>query len=154
MNLRADSYPLVAACVKMKGLSHPNHLCCALPMPDPDLPDAPPTFERALDELQIIVHELEAGSLGLETSLSRFEQGVGLLRNCYRLLEEAEQRIEILTGTDAQGRPSTAPFDATATIESGDRSAKKPGRRKTAARATPSADAGPTESSSDEQRLF
>lgn len=123
-------------------------------MADPAEPEAALSFETALAELQTIVHELEEGQLGLETSLVRFEQGVGLLRSCYRLLEEAEQRIEILTGTDAQGNAITAPFDATATMESSEQAAKKPGRRRTAVK--PSAPAAPNgdDSESDEQRLF
>lgn len=87
--------------------------------------DSPP-FEEALDELQQIVGDLEEGSLGLEDSLARFEKGVALLRTCYRVLEEAEKKIEILTGVDADGNPTTEPFDATATI---DQSSASAGRR-------------------------
>lgn len=124
-------------------------------MSDPAELEAAPTFEAALEELQRIVHDLEEGRLGLETSLARFEQGVGLLKNCYRLLEQAEQRIEVLTGTDAQGNVITAPFDATATIEAKDGGTKKPGRRRSSAKpaATP-AESESDESESDEQRLF
>lgn len=105
----------------------------------PDLPTegAPQTFESALTQLQQIVHDLEEGDLGLETSLARFEEGIGLLRNCYRILEQAEQKIEILTGQDAAGNPVTEPFDATATFDGGDKPAKKPGRRKGSAKSTP-----------------
>jgi exodeoxyribonuclease VII small subunit len=111
------------------------------------------TFETSLEELHRIVHELEEGRLGLESSLARFEEGVGLLRNCYRLLEQAEQRIEMLTGTDAQGNPATAPFDATATIAANDGGTKKPGRRRAATKsASPSPE--PEEADPGEQRLF
>ena len=48
----------------------------------------------------------------------QFEQGVGLLRQCYQVLEAAEQRIEILTGADREGNPRTAPFDGSATFDS------------------------------------
>jgi exodeoxyribonuclease VII small subunit len=74
-----------------------------------------PSFEDALSELQRIAGELEAGSLGLEESLARFEQGIALLRKCNAILERAEQKIEILTGRDPAGNPTVAPFDATAT---------------------------------------
>lgn len=98
----------------------------------PDLPadDAPQTFEGSLAQLQLIVHELEEGDLGLETSLARFEEGIRILRCCYRILEAAEQKIEILTGTDAAGNPATEAFDAAATFEGGEKPAKKPGRRR------------------------
>ena len=110
-------------------------------MPDPAA-DTPQTFEGSLSQLQQIVHDLEEGQLGLEVSLSRFEEGIRLLRSCFRILEQAEQRIEILTGQDAAGNPVTAPFDATATFEGGEKPAKKPGRRRTAAKPGPPDDGG------------
>ena len=76
-----------------------------------------PTFEESLAELQQIAHELEEGTLGLDESLRRFERGIALLRQCYRTLEQAELRIEILTGFDAAGIAVTAPFDASATVD-------------------------------------
>jgi len=88
---------------------------------------SPKSFEESLEELRCIVGELEEGSLGLEDSLLRFEEGMTLLRNCYHTLEKAEQKIEILTGTDAEGQPLTEQFDATATAE---KSGKNAGRRK------------------------
>lgn len=75
-------------------------------------------FEDSLGELQQIVARLEDGSLHLEESMLQFEQGVGLLRQCYQVLESAEQRIEILTGADREGNPKTAPFDGSATFDS------------------------------------
>ncbi len=75
-----------------------------------------PTFEDALKRLEEIVGQLEAGQLGLEQSLARYEEGVKLLRRCYELLQRAERRIELLTGVDASGRPITQPFDASATL--------------------------------------
>lgn len=80
-------------------------------------PDAPQTFESALAQLQLIVSQLEDGTLGLEQSLGQFEQGVGLLRSCYQILEQAEQKIEMLIGNDAAGNPVMAPFDAEATFD-------------------------------------
>lgn len=92
--------------------------------------EAAPAFEESLDELQQIVAELDDGSLGLEESMQRFEKGISLLRHCYEVLEQAEQRIEILTGTDSQGNPLTAPFDAAATFATPQRSAgAKAGRQ-------------------------
>jgi exodeoxyribonuclease VII small subunit len=98
----------------------------------PELPDdaAPQSFEGSLAQLQQIVHDLEEGQLGLEVSLSRFEEGIRLLRSCYRILEQAEHRIEILTGQDSDGNPITAPFDSTATFEAGEEPAKTPERRR------------------------
>jgi exodeoxyribonuclease VII small subunit len=78
----------------------------------PDAPDSSsPTFEECLRELEAIVGELESGKLGLAESLARYEQGVQNLKSCHGLLERAERRIEILSGIDAEGKPTTMPFD-------------------------------------------
>lgn len=74
------------------------------------------SFEESLGELQEIVSELEDGSIGLETSLARFERGVRLLRECYSILDAAEAKVEILTrveGTEA----ITVPFENSATFD-------------------------------------
>jgi exodeoxyribonuclease VII small subunit len=60
---------------------------------DPTIKD----FESAIAELETIVKRLEEGDLALEKSLELFERGVQLSRFCHAKLEEAEQRVEILT---------------------------------------------------------
>ena len=75
------------------------------------------SFEDALQALQGIVESLESGSLGLEESLARFEEGIGLLKTCNNVLEQAEQRIETLTGVDSNGNPITETLDNEATID-------------------------------------
>ncbi len=91
-------------------------------------PEAP-SFEEALEKLQEIVGELEEGSGGLEHSMQRFEEGIGLLRTCYETLERAEQKIELLTAVDEDGNLKTEPFDATATVR---KKQKKPAPKKQA----------------------
>ncbi len=86
-----------------------------------------PTFEEALSDLQTIVGQLEEGELGLEESLEQYEKGTGLLRHCFSVLQNAEQRIELLTGEDADGNLIAEPFDASATLDQREQSA---GRRK------------------------
>ncbi|HEY2826774.1 MAG TPA: exodeoxyribonuclease VII small subunit [Pirellulales bacterium] len=76
----------------------------------------PVSFEQALTVLEQIVHDLEEGRLGLAESLARYEEGVKLLRQCHGLLEQAERRIELVTGMDASGKPVTEPFDDEATF--------------------------------------
>lgn len=88
------------------------------------------SFEQALAELQRIASDLESGSLGLEESLARFEEGIAHLRKCHAILEQAEQRIEILTGSDAAGNPTFAPFDASATASSPGASAGRRPRKR------------------------
>ena len=81
-------------------------------MPD----ESEPTFEQALTRLERIVDELERGEPDLSAALAQYEDGVKLLRHCYRLLDQAEQSVALLTGVDSQGNPLTIPFGATATV--------------------------------------
>ena len=67
-------------------------------------------FEAALQRLEQIVDQLEAGNLSLEESLQDFDEGVGLARRCGRYLDDAEKRIELLT-RDESGVLKTTPFD-------------------------------------------
>lgn len=53
-------------------------------------------FEKNLGALEDLVHTLEDGELSLEASLSAFEQGVLLTRECQTALTEAEQRVQML----------------------------------------------------------
>ena len=73
------------------------------------------TFEESLFELERMVRELEDGRLGLEDALSRYEQGVGLIKSCYQQLRQAEQRIVMLTGIDEEQQPILQPFKHEAT---------------------------------------
>lgn len=79
--------------------------------------DSPPKFEQALSELERILRDLEDGTTTLEDSLARYERGVGLLRQCYGQLRDAEQRIQQLAGLTADGKPDLKPFDHTAAVE-------------------------------------
>ena len=76
---------------------------------------APLSFEQALAALDRTVRELEDGRLGLDDALSRYETGVGLIKNCYNQLRQAERRILQLTGADADGQPVLTPFRHEAT---------------------------------------
>jgi len=67
------------------------------------------TFESALQRLEQVVDQLEAGNLGLEESLKVFEEGVSLARRCAKYLDEAEKRIELLT-RDESGTLHTEPL--------------------------------------------
>ena len=56
------------------------------------------TFEEKLERLKEIVAKLESPDmLELDASLALFEEGVGLVRSCKKLLEEAELRVQNLT---------------------------------------------------------
>lgn len=70
-----------------------------------------PSLEERLAELEAIVQRLEAGELALEEALAGFEKGVALVRELHATLNEAEQRVEVLT-RDGAGNPRLAPLVA------------------------------------------
>lgn len=53
-------------------------------------------FEEAMNKLEKIAIELEKGDLNLEDSVSKFEEGMEISKQCSELLENAEKRITIL----------------------------------------------------------
>ena len=56
------------------------------------------TFEEKLERLKEIVEQLESPEpLELDTSLLLFEEGVGLVRSCRKLLEDAKVRVQIIS---------------------------------------------------------
>ncbi len=55
------------------------------------------TFEAAMARLEEIVRLLESGNAPLDVSLSLYEEGVALVRLCNTRLDNAEQRVKILT---------------------------------------------------------
>jgi len=69
------------------------------------------TFEQAANRLEEIVRILERGEAPLDASLTLFEEGAALVKECNSKLEQAEQKITLLTkGSD--GAPVETPFDA------------------------------------------
>ncbi len=67
-------------------------------------------FEEALARLETIVGQLEKGELPMEESLKIFEEGIRLSKNCLKMLEEAERKVEILL-KDKDGGKRPKPFD-------------------------------------------
>ena len=57
-------------------------------------------FEKSLKQLETLVDKLEKGDLSLEDSLKNFEQGVKLTRDCRQALQNAEQKISLLSKDD------------------------------------------------------
>lgn len=56
-------------------------------------------FEQSMTELEEIVARLEKGELSLEDSLKQFEAGINLARQCQDVLNQAEQKIEMLAAS-------------------------------------------------------
>ena len=55
------------------------------------------TFEDAAGRLEEIVRRLEEGEVPLEESIKLYEEGMKLGARCRRILEQAEQRIQMLS---------------------------------------------------------
>ena len=52
------------------------------------------SFEEAIKELTGIVGRIEQGEIALQDSLQQYEKGMGLIKHCRTILQEAEKRIE------------------------------------------------------------
>jgi len=57
-------------------------------------------FEETMKKLEEIANELEKNDLDLDTSVSKFEEGMKLSKQCSKMLEEAEKKISILLKTE------------------------------------------------------
>ena len=53
-------------------------------------------FEEALQELERLVSSMEEGELSLEDSMTAFEKGIKLTRECQTALQKAEQKVQIM----------------------------------------------------------
>lgn len=62
------------------------------------------TFEENMGRLEQIVRAMERGDVALEESLKLFQEGTELVRNCGKLLDEAELQVKKIM-TDANGDP-------------------------------------------------
>ena len=57
-----------------------------------------------------VVAEMEEGNRPLETLITRYEEGVGLVKMCQEKLDAAEKRIQIIT-RNARGTTELKDFD-------------------------------------------
>ncbi|HEY1656479.1 MAG TPA: exodeoxyribonuclease VII small subunit [Candidatus Tumulicola sp.] len=62
-------------------------------MPEP----LPQTFEEKLTRIDVIVRELEAGSVDLQRATELFKEGKTLARECESLLKGAQEQIDRAT---------------------------------------------------------
>jgi exodeoxyribonuclease VII small subunit len=76
---------------------------------NPDIAALP--FEKALQELEQIVGQLERGDVPLEQSIEIYERGNKLKAHCEALLKKAELKVEVITqGADGKAA-GTRPLD-------------------------------------------
>ena len=59
------------------------------------------SFENNMQRLEQIVRALERGDVPLDESLKLFQEGTELVRNCAKLLDEAQMQIKkVMTAPD------------------------------------------------------
>lgn len=54
------------------------------------------SLESSLAEINKVIEKMEHGDLSLEQSLNQFEQGIKLIKHAQKILQEAEQKVQIL----------------------------------------------------------
>jgi exodeoxyribonuclease VII small subunit len=64
------------------------------------------SYESALDELERLVAQLDAGQLPLDQLLTQYQRGAELLAFCRARLEAVENQIKVLEGDELK------PWDA------------------------------------------
>jgi len=64
------------------------------------------SFEESIKELTNIVGKIEQGQIPLQDSLSQYEKGMALIKQCRTILQKAEKRIEKISELDTQSQES------------------------------------------------
>lgn len=62
-----------------------------------ETPIASLSFEAALEELEAIVRQLEAGRFRLDEAIGAYERGAALKRHCEAKLTEAKAKVDRIT---------------------------------------------------------
>ncbi len=70
-----------------------------------------PDLETSLAEINTLIEQMEQGELSLEQSLERFERGIILIKHCQKVLQEAEQKVQILIQNN--GEDDLQPYENT-----------------------------------------
>lgn len=65
-----------------------------------NMDDKRPTYEEAVKRLEEIVKKLESGAAPLDESIALFSEGAELVKTCTAILDEAEQKVKILTESE------------------------------------------------------
>ncbi len=60
------------------------------------------SFEEQMENLEKIVGELEKGELNLDDSITKFEEGIKISKECNKILQEAEKKITMLVNENGE----------------------------------------------------
>jgi exodeoxyribonuclease VII small subunit len=61
------------------------------------MPKKSETYEEMMMKLETLVESMESGELSLEQSMKNYEEGIKICNKLYKILNEAEGKIKILT---------------------------------------------------------
>lgn len=67
------------------------------------------SFEASMARLEQIVRSMERGDVALEESLKMFQEGTELVRNCQKLLDDAQMQVKMIM-TAPDGSPVEEDF--------------------------------------------
>lgn len=68
-------------------------------------------FENKMKRLENIVNKLEEGEYGVEETLELFQEGVKLGKDCRKILNDVELKVNKVLGVDENGEIVTENFD-------------------------------------------
>jgi len=71
------------------------------------------SFEKSITRLEEIVRLLERGEIPVEEALGLFEEGASLMKQCAAILDDAEQKVNLIM-KGASGEPVSEPFEVEA----------------------------------------
>jgi len=69
------------------------------------------TFENKIKRLEEIVNQLEEGDYGIEETLKLFQEGMKLSKECKKILDDVELRVNKVLGVDEEEKVITENFD-------------------------------------------
>lgn len=75
----------------------------------------PFNLESAVKDLEAIVSYMEKDVLSIESALAKFEEGVNLVGQCQKALQEAEQKVSILTEKNKEAQLTPYPMEQNST---------------------------------------
>ena len=64
--------------------------------------DRLPNLETSLAEISTLIEKMEHSELSLEQSLAQFERGIILIKHAQKILQDAEQKVQILIQNNNQ----------------------------------------------------
>jgi len=68
-------------------------------------------FEKSMGDLEKIVADLERGDMSLDDMLTTFEKGVKLSRECAKMLDASEKKVNMLVKNSESGEVEQVKFD-------------------------------------------